>query len=192
MSLTAAELVKIGINCFLTTKISYANMLGEVLVRSGLEADVDRALAAVGADSRIGGKYMKYGFGYGGPCLPRDNRAYAAYAAKVGLEYPLGLVTDQFNQNHTKFLIQYFINKNQKRLPFYISSVTYKPHTDIIEESQQLDMTLKLLRLGHTVYIEPSNLLPDTTRRSIESQGGVFTSRSELRQQGIDVYEIDL
>ena len=56
MSLTAAELVKIATNCFLTTKISYANMLGEVMIRSGLESDVDKALAAVGADTRIGFK----------------------------------------------------------------------------------------------------------------------------------------
>ena len=54
MSLTAAEIVKIGVNCFLTTKISYANMLGQVLIRSGLESDVERALQAVGSDTKIG------------------------------------------------------------------------------------------------------------------------------------------
>jgi UDP-glucose 6-dehydrogenase len=167
-------------------------MLGEVLVRSGFEDDVDRALAAVGADSRVGGKYMKYGFGYGGPCLPRDNRAYAAYAAKVGLEYPLGTITDHFNQQHTEFLVEYFIAKNNRGLPFYISSVTYKPHTDIVEESQQLAMAMRLLQQGHRVYIEPSNLLPDPTRRSIESQGGIFLSRIELRHNNVNVYDIDL
>ena len=192
MSLTAAELVKIGINCFLTTKISYANMLGEVLIRSGLQADVDRALAAVGADTRVGKKYMRYGFGYGGPCLPRDNRAYAAYVHSIGLEYPLGRITDDFNRAHTEFLIRYLRDENTQQRPFYISSVTYKPHTDIVEESQQLAVTRGLLDQGHTVFVEPSALLPDAVRRDLESQGAVFRSRSDILNNGISVYEINL
>jgi nucleotide sugar dehydrogenase len=72
MSPKAAEITKIGINCFLTTKISYANMLGEILTKSNLGHEINSVLNAVGGDSRIGKKYMKYGFGFGGPCLPRD------------------------------------------------------------------------------------------------------------------------
>jgi UDPglucose 6-dehydrogenase len=170
MSLTAAELVKIGTNCFLTTKISYANMIGEVLIRSGLEQDVDRALSAIGNDSRIGTKYLRYGFGYGGPCLPRDNRAFAHYAKRVGLDFPLGSIVDQFNQDHTRFLIGWLINDNKENLPFYINSITYKPGTDIIEESQQLKLCIGLLEAGHFVYVEPNELIPAGLITSLKSQ----------------------
>ena len=54
MSTKAAEIVKIAINTFLTTKISYANMLGQVLCKSGLQDEVDNVLGAIGSDTRIG------------------------------------------------------------------------------------------------------------------------------------------
>ena len=168
MSLTAAEIVKIGINCFLTTKISYANMIGEVLIRSGLDKDVDLALAAIGTDSRVGHKYMRYGFGYGGPCLPRDNRSFAHYAARVGSTFALGQIVDQFNQDHTRFLAEQLIRANHQGLPFYMPSITYKPGTDIVEESQQLKFCEYLLTAGHRVYVEPSDLLADDFVQALE------------------------
>ena len=172
MSLTAAELVKIATNCFLTTKISYANMLGEVMIRSGLESDVDKALAAVGADTRIGSKYMKYGYGYGGPCLPRDNRAFAHYAHRVGLDFPLGTIVDQFNRDHTQFIIDDLIRQNTQDLPFYTPSLTYKPNTDIVEESQQLAVCEGLLAQGKTVYVRYSELLPVQVQQDLEQRFG--------------------
>lgn len=172
MSLTAAELVKIATNCFLTTKISYANMLGEVLIRAGLREDVDRALAAVGADSRVGQKYMRYGYGYGGPCLPRDNRAFAHYAHRVGLSFPLGTIVDDFNHDHTRFLIDDLLQQNHRDLPFYMPSLTYKPNTDIVEESQQLAVCEGLLAQGKTVYVKHSDLLPDHVQKNLEQTYG--------------------
>ncbi|MFO0003067.1 MAG: UDP-glucose/GDP-mannose dehydrogenase family protein, partial [bacterium] len=68
MSSTAAEIVKIAVNCFMTTKISFANMIGEVLILSGLEDEIESVLASIASDSRIGSKYLKFGFGFGGPC----------------------------------------------------------------------------------------------------------------------------
>ena len=70
MSNTAAEITKIGINCFLTYKISYANMMGQILYNSGCGDEIKNILASIGADSRIGSKYLNYGLGFGGPCLP--------------------------------------------------------------------------------------------------------------------------
>ena len=54
MSTTAAELVKLAVNCFLTTKISYANMVGEVMALSGKEDEIETVLDAIGADGRVG------------------------------------------------------------------------------------------------------------------------------------------
>lgn len=160
MSLTAAELTKIAINCFLTTKISYANMVGEVLIKSGLEKDIDKVLKAVGEDSRIGSKYMKFGFGYGGPCLPRDNRAFGHYTNSLGIDFNLGKTVDAFNKEHAKFMAEYYVQANVDNLPFYMSSITYKPNSDIIEESQQLQLCKDLLDLGHTVLVEDHPMIP--------------------------------
>ena len=189
MSLTAAELVKIGTNCFLTTKISYANMVGEVLVRSGLENDVDKALAAIGADSRIGHKYLRYGFGYGGPCLPRDNRAFAAYCRSVGLDFPLGSIVDKFNRAHTDFLVDYFVGINPEHKPFYMKSIAYKAGTDIYEESQQMALCEKLLERCHTVVVEPCDKMPASVRHNLELLHGGYI-RFQHRAQAGDVVEI--
>ena len=59
MSPKAAEITKIGINCFLTTKISYANMMGDIMIKAGVQNEIDTVLNAIGGDSRIGKKYLK-------------------------------------------------------------------------------------------------------------------------------------
>jgi len=66
MSPIEAEITKLSLNCFLTTKIAYANMVGDIVKSVG--GNPDTVLSAIGADSRIGNKYLRYGFGYGGPC----------------------------------------------------------------------------------------------------------------------------
>ena len=153
MSTTAAELVKLAVNCYLTTKISYANMVGEVMTLSGMEDEIDNVLGAIGADSRVGSKYLKYGYGFGGPCLPRDNRAFAAFANKLGMKYNLGETTDNFNNEHSKFLKDYFIKQNKDNLPFCFDYISYKKGTDILTESQQYRLCLDLLDSGYKVYV---------------------------------------
>ena len=161
MSTTAAELVKLAVNCFLTTKISYANMVGEVMTLAGFENEISFVLQAIGADTRVGSKYLKYGYGFGGPCLPRDNRSFAAYAKKLGLEYNLGKTTDDFNNEHARFLKNYFIQKNEKNLPFWFQSIAYKDGTDILSESQQYRLCIDLLESGYKVYIHESPAILD-------------------------------
>ena len=153
MSTKAAELTKIAVNCYLTTKISYANMVGQVMVNSGMDDEVDTVLKAIGSDSRIGRKYLGFGFGFGGPCFPRDNRAFASYAEQVGVKNNIGTTTDNFNDAHSKFLKDWFISKNpDKEVPFCFKYLTYKPGTDILEESQQYRLSLDLLEEGYKVY----------------------------------------
>ena len=158
MSTKAAELTKIAVNCFLTTKISYANMLGQVLSKSGLEDEIDQVLESIGSDSRVGNKYLKFGFGFGGPCFPRDNRAFAKYAEKVGLEHNFGYTTDNFNNEHAKFIKEYFIDSNLDKLPYLFESVAYKEGTDILTESQQYRLCLDLLDEGYEVYVKDDRI----------------------------------
>jgi nucleotide sugar dehydrogenase len=169
MSTTAAELVKLAVNCYLTTKISYANMVGEVMSLAGLEDEISCVLDAIGADTRVGSKYLKYGYGFGGPCLPRDNRSFAAYANKLGLEYNLGRTTDDFNNEHAKFLKNYFIKKNERNLPFWFQSIAYKKGTDILAESQQYRLCIDLLDAGYKVYVQENRAILDQVEDYLKS-----------------------
>ena len=154
MSTKSAEITKIGINCFLTTKISFANMIGDIMVKSGIESEISLVLSAIGGDTRVGNKYMKYGFGFGGPCLPRDNRALGHYAQRLGMELNLPLTVDNFNKEHASFLKEYYVRKNpDKSTSFVMDYITYKKGTDITEESQQYQLCLDLLNEGYTLNV---------------------------------------
>jgi len=165
MSARAAELTKIAVNCYLTTKITYANQVGQVMIRDGMEDEVATVLKAIGSDSRIGTKYLNYGFGFGGPCFPRDNRAFAAYASKAGVETPLGATTDKFNDEHTKFLKEYYVNKNKDNRAYVFHYLTYKDGVDILTESRPYDLALSLLDDGYEVYC-----LDSTAKDRIDSR----------------------
>ena len=180
MSTRAAELTKIAVNCFLTTKISYANQVGQIMIKDGMEDEVGTVLKAIGSDSRIGNKYLGYGFGFGGPCFPRDNRAFAAYAHGVGVYAAIGETTDNFNNEHTEFLRDYYSNKNKGELPFCFKYLTYKPGIDILTESRPYDLALALLEEGYAVYC-----LDDTVKEQVDERI-IFDSPTE------DVFWIDL
>jgi len=172
MSTTAAEVVKLAVNCYLTTKISYANMLGEVMSLAGMDDEIEIVLNAIGADSRVGSKYLRYGYGFGGPCLPRDNRSFAAFAKKLGLTYNLGQTTDDFNRQHAAFLKNYFIDKNVDKLPYYFTYISYKKGTDILTESQQYRLCIDLLGSGYTVYVDDINAIIDQVKDLLTNQYG--------------------
>ena len=170
MSTTAAELVKLAVNCYLTTKISYANMVGQVMSLSGMEEEIPTVLGAIGDDTRVGRRYLNFGFGFGGPCLPRDNRAFAAYAKELGLDYNLGETTDNFNDKHSDFLKENFIYKNPDNLPFYFEYVSYKQGTDILTESQQYKLCIDLLDDGYTVYINDNDAIMDMITKDLSEK----------------------
>ena len=72
-----AEITKITINGFITTKLSFANMISDVCDNIGANKDI--VLDSIGSDSRIGNKYFRPGYSFGGPCFPRDTRALALF-----------------------------------------------------------------------------------------------------------------
>ena len=99
MSFYNAELTKIALNSYCTLKITFANTLAEICENMP-GGNVDHVTDALGDDSRIGRKYLKGGLSYGGPCFPRDNRAFAKSAEKFGCNTPLAVRTDQINDYH--------------------------------------------------------------------------------------------
>ncbi len=162
MTPTEAEITKIALNCFLTTKISYTNMIGDIVLASGGRPQV--VLDAVGADTRVGSKLTRYGFGYGGPCFPRDNRAIGIYAQDIGMPADISIATDEINAKHLEFQIKDFTENHavttqlafgECRDPNFLvfENVTYKKGSVMIEESQQLAFAVAVAKLGYSVTI---------------------------------------
>lgn len=152
MSCTESEIVKLATNCFLTTKISFANMVGDIASR--LNCNANTVLKAIGTDSRVGSKYIKPGFGFGGPCFPRDNRALAKCGEELGIDAVVSKATDEMNEKHLQYQIEDFVKNNpDKTKEIEIEYVTYKKDSVLLEESQQLKFALKLKELGYTIKI---------------------------------------
>ncbi len=139
MSIASAEITKLAVNCYITTKIAYANMIGDIADKTP-DADKYAILAAVGSDSRIGNAYLKPGYGFGGPCFPRDNRALGAYADTVGVDAIIPAATDAANRLHAHCMAEALLAENKDCYTF--ESVTYKENcaVPIIEESQKLEV----------------------------------------------------
>jgi UDPglucose 6-dehydrogenase len=157
MSRLSAEIAKLATNCFLTMKISFANSIGDLCVLTG--ADTENVLASIGADTRIGNKFLRYGFGYGGPCFPRDNRALAAFAARQNMPLFLSKATDQVNRQHLEFQVAEYLFKYQPQEAIHLTSVTYKVGTEMLEESQQLALAECLARAGRKVVIHETEVV---------------------------------
>lgn len=158
MTCKEAEITKISINCFITTKISFANTIGDLCVASGCRQDI--VLNAIGQDSRIGNKYFRWGFGFGGPCFPRDNRALCLFGREQGIRNKIGEATDATNKDHTAFMVSY-LSQHKGDRDLIVSDLAYKPGTLILEESQSLQVALDLVNAGHTVYVEESKEIID-------------------------------
>jgi UDPglucose 6-dehydrogenase len=129
-----AEVAKLAINTYVTTKISFANMLARICEKLP-EADVDEVSRALGMDSRIGGKYLRGAISYGGPCFPRDNLALAALARRVGAPSHIAETTHQFNRFQIEWLADVALSHMPAGGRAGILGLTYKPNTDVVEES---------------------------------------------------------
>ena len=152
MNFVNAELTKLSVNTFVTTKISYANMLAQVCDNLP-GADVEVVTSALGADSRIGPKYLKGALGYGGPCFPRDNVAFSALARRQGVTADLAEATDALNRKQVPRVGEMIIERLPAGGTAGIAGLAYKPDTDVIEQSQGLLLAKYLLSRNVRVIV---------------------------------------
>jgi len=129
-----AEIAKLAVNTFVTTKISFANMLARICERVP-GSGVDEVTKALGLDSRIGPKYLKGAISYGGPCFPRDNLALASLARLVGAPADIAQATDSFNRSQIRWLADFVQNSRSGHGLVGILGLTYKPYTNVTEEA---------------------------------------------------------
>ena len=152
MNFVNAELTKISVNTYVTTKISYANMLAEMCDQLP-GADVDVVATAVGSDTRVGSKYIKGAIGYGGPCFPRDNKAFAALGRKLGVRCDIAEATDIINDRQVERLIGAVHARAPNGSAVTILGLSYKPETQVVEESQGVALAAKLAAEGYMVTV---------------------------------------
>jgi len=152
MNFVNAELTKISVNTYVTTKISYANMLADICDRLP-GADVDAVTKALGADTRIGAKYLKGAMGYGGPCFPRDNVAFAALARKIGARADVAEATDRINNHQVDRLTGLVAKFSRAGTRIAVLGLSYKPQTPVVEESHSVKLAAKLADAGYVVAV---------------------------------------
>jgi len=137
MRISEAEIAKIAINSYVTTKISFSNQISEICEKVP-GASAENVLSALGADSRIGISYLKQGTSFGGPCFPRDNRAFAKFAENIGIDLEIAYATDNINNRQQARLIRIFNKVAPKAKNILIVGMSYKKDTDVYEESPAL------------------------------------------------------
>ena len=165
MSPASAEIAKLALNRFITAKISFANMVADIADRTP-RADKNDILRALGADGRIGPRCLRPGYGFGGPCFPRDNRALGSYARAVGVEPHLCDATDAANRQHSVLMAEMLLTQGLER--YVIADVAFKPgcRVDVIEESQPLEVAKLLARAGKRVAIRDRAAIIALVRRT--------------------------
>ena len=153
MSLSSAELAKISVNTFVTAKISYANMIAEI-AESIPGAEKYEILDALGADTRIGAKYLKPGLGFGGPCFPRDNKAFSIIGNTLNIETELAKATHAINIRQPRISAERI---NSRFLSRYnkvtVLGLSYKPGSFVTEESQSVMLIKELSHDWSQIYV---------------------------------------
>jgi UDPglucose 6-dehydrogenase len=143
MNFVNAELTKIAVNTYVTTKISYANMLAQIC-ETLPNADANVVSEALGHDTRIGPKYLTGALAYGGPCFPRDNVAFAAMARMNGVEAIIAEATERQNQSQRAHLCRLVRDKLPESGRVAILGLSYKPGTVVVDCSPGLEIVREL------------------------------------------------
>lgn len=139
MDTASAELVKYGINAFLATKISFANELARLARACG--ADYNEVRASVGADSRIGDKFLFTGPGWGGSCFPKDTRAVVKIGEQYGVELTVIKSAVEANEAQKHAMVTQvlsFFNNEIADKKIALWGLAFKKDTDDVRESPAL------------------------------------------------------
>ncbi len=181
MSIENAELTKVALNTYVTTKITYANMLAE-LCEQIPGGDVDIVTDAIGTDSRIGREYLTGALGYGGPCFPRDNVALSFIAIELGTKAELAETTHSANQALVGKFMKRFLNKIDRNKTIAVLGMAYKPYSHVIEESHSVFLARALANAGFRVVVYDS-LAGDMVRNELKDKVVVLSSLKDCLEQ---------
>lgn len=181
MSLENAELAKIAVNTYVTTKITFGNMLADLCERVP-GGDVDAVTDALGEDHRIGHEYLTGALGYGGPCFPRDNVALGHFAQQLDTRADLAETTDRVNREIPDRLLDRLGPAIGDGETVAVLGLAYKPHSHIVEESQGVLLARRLSKRGaRVVAYDP--LAKATAEDALKDQAVVLDSVEDCLAQ---------
>lgn len=166
--LATAELVKVSANAFLATKISFINAMAEIAEVTG--ADVTQLADAIGHDVRIGRGFLGAGIGFGGGCLPKDIRAFAARAEELGRGESVSFLreVDAINLRRRERAVDLVVNAFDGDVVgkhVTVLGAAFKPHSDDIRDSPALDVAVRLRGLGAEVTVTDPEALENARRQ---------------------------
>jgi len=152
MDEASAEMTKYAANSFLATKISFMNEIGNMCELTG--ANVDFVRAGMGADPRIGNRFLNAGIGYGGSCFPKDVLALHRTAGHHDYDFKILTAVMDVNQRQKKVLVQKIVDRLGENLSgktFAMWGLAFKPDTDDIREAPSLEIIRELVGRGAKV-----------------------------------------
>lgn len=187
-SAQSAELIKHASNAFLAMKISFINAVAAICESVG--ADVEQVREGIGADSRIGSRFLNPGVGYGGSCFPKDLTAFRAVARDSGIEF--GLLDEVIRINDEQR--QRFLRKVRGALwtlkgkKLAVLGLAFKGGTDDLRESPAIAIIQMLLREGcEIVAFDPAAM--DKTRAERASLFAEFAQNIRFGESAYAVAE---
>jgi UDPglucose 6-dehydrogenase len=148
----SSELTKYAANSFLATKITFMNEVANLCELVG--ADVDAVRKGIGADNRIGKRFLFPGIGYGGSCFPKDVQALAISADQYAYDFQILKAVMEVNDRQKTVLVDKLLKYYKNGLAgkhFALWGLTFKPETDDIREAPSLYIIEALIGHGATV-----------------------------------------
>jgi UDPglucose 6-dehydrogenase len=162
----SAEMIKYAANSMLATRISFMNDIANLCELVG--ADVNMVRKGIGADTRIGNKFLYPGCGYGGSCFPKDVKALIKTAEKNGYNMKVLKAVEEVNETQKgilfKKLLEYYQN-DLKGKKIAIWGLAFKPETDDMREATSLVVIQKLTEAGCKVKVYDPIAINECKRR---------------------------
>ena len=161
----SAEMIKYAANSMLATRISFMNDIANLCERVG--ADVNMVRKGIGADTRIGSKFLYPGCGYGGSCFPKDVKALIKTAEKNGYEMRVLKAVEEVNEAQKSVLFR----KLQRHFPelegrtVALWGLAFKPETDDMREATSLVLIRLLVEAGVRVKVYDPVAMDECRRR---------------------------
>lgn len=158
----SSEMTKYVANSYLAMRISFMNEVANLCELSG--ADVDWVRVGIGADSRIGKRFLFPGIGYGGSCFPKDVLALAHTARQNEYDFRLLDTVMDVNKNQKKILfkkIKKYFGKDLKGKTFALWGLAFKPETDDIRDAPSLELIQELLKAGAKIKTFDPEAMPN-------------------------------
>jgi len=152
MNPESSEVTKYAANSYLAMRITYMNELANFCEKVG--ANVDLVRKGMGADSRIGKRFLFPGIGYGGSCFPKDVNALIKTSEEHNSPIRLLKVVDEVNREQKLVLVKKVLShfKNEiKGKKFAIWGLAFKPNTDDMREAPSIYIIKELVKLGAKV-----------------------------------------